>query len=214
MIPVIPAGVPAGFARKVVTPAKKWVAKKPGWSWTSPPPPKCSGDLPDYWTECLDDLHTAYGGVCAYLSVYTHRALQSTSVDHFQPKSKAPVSEAYNWANYRLASRSMNTNKREFQDVLDPFAIPAGLFQLNLLNGRMSVNSSVAPRGSSLNQQARATLKRLKLNTAVFCELRLEHIHRYLAHHQATATNAQQHAQTELLLAAPFIGQEVIRQGW
>jgi len=213
MIPVTPAGVPPGFARKVLTPAKKWVAKN-GWDWTAPPPLKCADKLPDYWTKCLDDLHAAHGGVCAYLSVYTHRALQSTSVDHFQPKSKAAVSKAYHWANYRLASRPMNTNKGEFQDVLDPFLIPAGLFHLNLLSGRIRVNLAVAPRSSPLNQQARATLKRLKLNSPVFCELRLKHLDGYLARCPSTELSGRQQAQEALLSASPFIGQEVIRQGW
>ena len=135
MIPVSPVGPPPGFAAKVVKPAKAWATRK-GWPWAAPPPAGKANELPDHWTKVLDALHEGYGGACAYLSVYTHRSLDSTSVDHFEPKSKAPISRAYDWSNYRLASRPMNTNKGEHQDVLDPLTLPIGLFKLNLVSNR------------------------------------------------------------------------------
>jgi hypothetical protein len=213
MITVTPIGPPPGFALKVVKPAKAWATRK-GWPWNAPPPVGKANELPAKWTACLDDLHRGYAGICAYLSVYTHRSEQASSVDHFVPKSVAPLSEAYNWSNFRLASRPMNTNKDDFQDVLDPFTLPAELFTLNLLNGRVSINRSVASPGSVLHQQAVDTLNRLKLNLGQFRSLRLEFIDEYLRQRQMSDPQALQLARAQLRARSPFIFQEVIRQGW
>lgn len=213
MISVSPVGLPPGFAMKVVRPAKAWVARK-GWTWTAPPPVGKAHELPDHWTKVLGDLHDGYGGACAYLSVYTHRSLDSTSVDHYEPKSKAPITRAYDWSNYRLASRPMNTNKGEHLDVLDPFSLPPGLFDLNLVSGRVRISDAVAPVGSALRTQAIATLKRLKLNDGEYLDLRLRYIDEYLQNRQLPAPNAVPAARNQLLLQSSFICSEVMRQGW
>ena len=213
MIPVPPFGPPPGFTLKVVRPAKAWVTKK-AWSWSAPPPVGHANELPNHWTKCLDDLHDLYGGACAYLCVYTHRSLQASSVDHFVPKSLAPVREAYNWSNYRLSCRAMNTNKHEFQDVIDPFLVPAGLFSLSLLSGRVQVNSKVAAVGTPLRIQAQDTIKRLKLNGGQFRELRLKFIDEYLGSRKMADPQALLHARQLLSLQSPFIHLEVLRQGW
>lgn len=218
MITVNPIGPPSGFAAKVVRPAKAWVTKK-GWVWTALPPAGQSRLLPAYWTAVLDDLHEGYSGICAYLSVYTHRSLDDTSVDHYKPKSKSAVSLAYDWSNYRLASRPMNTNKGDHQDVLDPFALPPGLFVLNLLSGKVQIDTAVAPIGSPLHAQAKVTLKdRLKLNDGEYRELRLRILNKYLEARRptgrASAKRALVKARADLLLESPFIHHEVVRQGW
>lgn len=218
MIPVEPIGPPPGFAAKVVRPAKTWITKK-GWTWTAPPPDGQSSLLPSYWTTVLDDLHEGYSGICAYLSVYTHRSLDGTSVDHYLPKSKSAVSLAYDWSNYRLASRPMNTNKWDHQDVLDPFTLPLGLFELNLLSGKVRINTAVAPVGSLLHDQAWHTLKeRLKLNHGEYRELRLRILNKYLEARRPTgrgsAKRALAKARAALLLESPFVHHEVVRQGW
>lgn len=213
MIPVPAFGPPPGFTRKVVVPAKAWVAKT-GWSWAAPPPAGHADEMPSHWTKCLDDLHELYAGVCAYLCVYTHRSLKASSVDHFVPKSLAPVREAYHWMNYRLACRAMNTNKHEFQDVLDPFLVPAVLFTLSLLSGRVQVNSKVAAVGTVLHIQAQDTIKRLKLNGGQFRELRLKFIDEYLGNLRMAGPQALPHALQLLSVQSPFIHQEVLRQGW
>jgi hypothetical protein len=213
MIPVTPVGSTPGFANKVVRPAKAWVKRK-GWSWTEPPPVGKANELPDYWTKVLNDLHDGYGGACAYLSVYTHRSLDSTSVDHFDPKSKSPIARAYDWSNYRLASRPMNTNKGEHQDVLDPFALSPGVFKLSLVSGRVRISDIVAPVGSPMRTQAMATLKRLKLNDGEYRDLRLRYIDEYLRNRLLPDPNALTAARNQLLLQSPFIHHEVMRQGW
>ncbi|HSV69030.1 MAG TPA: hypothetical protein VLI72_02870 [Methylibium sp.] len=213
MIPITPLGPPPGFAIKVIRPAKAWVTRK-AWDWNAPPPAGKSNELPDHWTKVLNELHEGYGGACAYLSVYTHRSLDSTSVDHFEPKSKSPIKRAYDWSNYRLASRPMNTNKGEHLDVLDPFALPPGLFKLSLVCGRVRVSDTVAPVGSALRTQAIGTLKRLKLNGGEYRDLRLHYIDEYLRNRQDPNPGAVSAARNQLLVQSPFIHHEVIRQGW
>ncbi len=180
MILVSKFGPPSGFSVKVVSPAKNWAVSK-NWDWNSPPPVGQSNLLRPYWRKALNELHDVHGGICAYLSVYTHRAMQCSSVDHFLPRSKSPIAFSYDWSNFRLASRPMNTNKHEFQDVLDPFTLPLNLFTLNLLSGRLIINPEVAPIGSSLHQQAMATLSRLKLNNGEYRDLRLTYLDQYLS---------------------------------
>lgn len=217
MIPVTPSGPPAGFAAKVVVPAQAWVNKK-GWSWTSPAPTGQAKLLPAHWTKVLGEMHDTYAGVCAYLSVYTHRALDCTSVDHFVPKSKASIAQAYTWANFRLASRPMNTNKGQHENVLDPFTLMPGLFTLNLLSGRVLINAEVAPVDSPLHAQAKATVKRLKLNAGEYRSLRLTYLDEYLNARQpkgrASIKASIKNARDALLIASPFIYHEVVRQGW
>ena len=204
---------PPDFAMKVVRPAKTWVSKK-GWDWTAPPPKGMSRKLPPYWTKALDHLHQFHGGICAYLSVYIHRSLDATSIDHYLPKSQSRVSSAYDWANYRLASRPKKTNKKEHMDVLDPFSLPPGLFTLNLLNGRVGIDVGVAPIDSTLHAQAVTTLQRLKLNDGEYRELRLGYIDDYLQQAHGQSPTTVLHARERLLMQSPFIHQEILRQGW
>lgn len=213
MIPVTPVGPPPGFTASVVRPAKAWATRN-AWVWTEPPPAGRASELPAHWTKVLDALHDGYGGACAYLSVYTHRSLDSTSVDHYEPKSNAPIARAYDWSNYRLASRPMNTNKGEHRDVLDPFKLPPGLFRLDLVSGRVRIDDAVAPPGSTLRARAHDTLKRLKLNGGEYRELRLHYLDEYLRNRQLPRPNALQAARDQLLLQSPFIHNEVVRQGW
>lgn len=213
MIAFTPVGPPPGFAFKVHAAGRTW-AIRTGWDWSAPPPPGCASQVPAYWTRCLDDLHALYGGICAYLCVYSHRSMDASSVDHFLPKSKAPLAQAFDWTNYRLASRPMNTNKREHEDVLDPFAIPQRLFVLNLLSGRLRINDHVAPLHSPLRARAQETLERLGLNAGEYRNLRLTYIDNYLrACFNATQAVADSARET-LRLQSPFIHAEVLRQGW
>lgn len=219
MIPVNPVGPPPGFMRDVVRPARAWVNAQ-GWDWDAPPPKDKASKLKTFWTlknhdgvSCLDYLHESYAGVCAYLSVYFERVQRSTSVDHYHPKSHFPIKCAYDWANYRLASNAMNSNKGECQDVLDPFTLPTGLFQLDLVSGRVQINTQFAEPGGDLHQRAHATLQRLKLNQSPFCRLRLSYIDEYLRNRQLAGADALEKALNKLHFQSPFIYQEILRQG-
>lgn len=194
----------------MVAPAKAWAANN-GVSWTAKPPDPDA--LPPHWRKVLADLHRLHGGACAYLSVYFDLAVGAATVDHYTPKSKAAVSQAYHWPNFRLACRTMNTNKGAHADVLDPFTLPSGLFTLNVASGRIRINLHLAPLGSVLHAGAKSTIRRLKLNAGIHRDLRLDHLNHYLAT-RAMGGAAAAGALAELAVAAPFIHAEALREGW
>lgn len=88
-------------------------------------------DLPDYWTRCLEDLHLAYRGICAYSCLYIPRVVGSKTTDHFVAKASGEPERAYEWSNYRLACGLMNSRKGT-RTIIDPFAIDGIWFHLDL----------------------------------------------------------------------------------
>lgn len=67
MIPVAAQPEPRTFETKVRKKGLAHLAQK-GYALNQPLPPKA--DIKPYWRDCLNDLHKAYGGVCAYLCVF------------------------------------------------------------------------------------------------------------------------------------------------
>lgn len=132
-------------------------------------------ELPPYWRKCLDELYQAYGGICAYLAIHFERVTGAGSVDHFIAKSKL-VGSAYEWANYRLACMAMNTAKREFDDVLDPFEVKNSWFHMNFVDGEIYPNPRLK---RELRDRAQATITRLRLNDGDIREMRLCHFQGY-----------------------------------
>lgn len=119
-----------------------------------------SSEFPPYWTTALDDLMSAYGQVCAYSCFRIHPVTGARSADHFAPKSRH-WRDVYEWQNYRLCCSLMNSRKQDFGDVLDPFLIKAGWFQLELMGFQVLPN----PRLSASRRQAvQDTIDRLNLN--------------------------------------------------
>ena len=132
MIRVIPQPEPAEFDKLVRRPGKLALDKG-------------RDDLPSYWRHYTDQLYDAYGGVCAYLSVWISRGTGGRSVEHFAPKSmhRALTCE---WSNYRLVSTLMNSRKRDFEDVLDPFKIDNGWFELEFMALQVRPNPKSPPQ--------------------------------------------------------------------
>lgn len=95
-------------------------------------------EIPPYWRACLEDLYREYDGICAYLGIFIERVTGTPSVDHFIAKSRS-ILLAYEWSNYRLACTRINSRKRDFNDVLDPFSdvLIWKLFHLELVTGRI-----------------------------------------------------------------------------
>lgn len=160
------------FDQEVRKPGMKWLAAS-GFDLNAPVPE--GEELPPYWRACLDELHADYSGLCAYLSVFIERVTGGLSVDHFVAKSKK-LGQAYEWSNYRLASTMMNARKRDYDDVLDPFTIPADTFHLELVTGRIFANPDLSPAERSL---AEATLARLGLDEPGPREMRARHYQEY-----------------------------------
>lgn len=196
VIPVAPRPEPPDFEAKVRRPAREWLLKK-GLPTSGPVPEEV--ELHPYWRACLDELHGAYRGVCAYVSVYIEKVTGSRSVDHFVAKSAA-IEDAYEWSNYRLACGIMNSRKRDFTDVLDPFELAEGTFELDLVSGRISPSASLDPEKK---QKAQATIERLGLDACECRELRTKYFTEYLEGH-ISAHYLERHC--------PFVWLEVCRQ--
>lgn len=196
MIPVVLAQEPEKF--------NEWV-RKPGLQWLdenciahNAPLPK-KKHLPTFWTHQNKDLWDAYGGVCAYLAIYFEWPSGAGSTDHFLPKSQFP-GLAYEWSNYRLSCLAPNRLKNKFNDVIDPLLLLPNTFVLNLASGEIRPNSSLHP---TQIQAAKATIKRLKLDSQEHNQMRARHFSEYIAH---------RHAPT-LKKYSPFVWYEADRQG-
>lgn len=152
-----------------------------------------------YWRDCLDDLHRSYGGVCAYLAVYIERVTGGSTADHFIAKS-TDAGQAYEWSNYRLACSTMNSRKRNYSDVLDPFDVQANWFRLELTSGRIFTNPTLDTRLRNAVQQ---TIDRLSLDDGGNREMRARHYEEYCSG-LYTATYLQRRS--------PFVYLEAARQ--
>lgn len=119
-----------------------------------------SADFPSYWTEAIEDLMDAYDEICSYSCFRIHRVTGAASVDHMAPKSRA-WNRVYAWDNYRLAAGLLNARKRDFGDVLDPFDVRNGWFQLELIGFQVHPASGYSP---GIRDGVQNTIDRLGLN--------------------------------------------------
>ena len=94
------------------------------------------------------------------LGTYIELVTGSRTVDHFAPKSKHP-DLAYEWSNYRLVCGTMNARKNHFEDVLDPFEVENGWFQLEFSFFQVVSKSDLE---SAERAEVQATIDRLRLN--------------------------------------------------
>jgi hypothetical protein len=199
LIPVAPAPEPAEFNAKVRQPGLDWLHAK-GWALNeSAPEPS---ELPPYWRAMNKDLWVAYRGVCAYLCIFFDWSVGATTTDHFVAKS-SHAGLAYEWPNYRLSCLGANRRKNRFDDVLDPFTLQCGVFQLNLVNGQVLLNAAL-PADEAFMQLADSTIKRLGLNDEETKAMRASHVTEYLNGH-VSADYLRRHS--------PFVWLELQRQG-
>lgn len=197
MMPVVEQPEPTAFDATVRQKGLAHLEKK-GFALDKPLPPKA--DLQPYWRACLTDLHQSYNGVCAYLGVYFERVTGAGSVDHFIAKS-ANAGLAYEWSNYRLACSTMNSRKRDYDDVLDPFYLSPGLFRLQLSSGRIYPNPRLEAQAMRLVEQ---TIERLGLDDPQCRDLRANWYQDYLEHGLPS---------DYLKKKSPFVWHEANRQG-
>lgn len=197
MIPVHAQPEPGAFDADV---RKKGLAylQKRGFPLDQPLPLKA--DIEPYWRACLTDLHRAYGGVCAYVGVFFERVMGGGSVDHFIAKS-TNAGLAYEWNNYRLACSTMNSRKRDYSDVLDPFQLAPDLFRLQLSTGHIYPNPKLDAVPMRVVEE---TIERLGLDDPQCREMRAHWYQDYLEH---------QLPSDYLKKKAPFVWSEASRQG-
>lgn len=98
-----------------------------------------------------------YSGICAYSCFDIDPVTGAASVDHFVPKS-LDWRLVYEWSNYRLASARMNSRKRDFTDVVDPFGPIADWFHIEPVGYQLFPNPALQPEQV---HQVLATIKRL-----------------------------------------------------
>lgn len=197
MIHVTAQPEPATFDAEVRQKGLAWLRNK-GIALNKPLPPNTT--LEPYWRHCLDDLHVRHNGCCAYLAVFFERVTGGGSVDHFVAKSQR-ADLAYEWSNYRLACSRMNSRKREYDDVLDPFEVATGWFHLELVSGRIFPNPNVQPAQKDAVQ---AAIDRLGLDDPGNREIRARH---YQEYRQGLYTA------DFLKRRSPFVWSEANRQG-
>lgn len=203
MIPVAPKPEPSNFDSAVRKPGAKWLKKKQ-LSLVSPLPPKTK--VPPHWRKCLDDLHTAYDGVCAYLCIFVERVTGGVSADHFVAKSQL-AGQTYEWANYRLACTTMNARKRDYTTVLDPFQVTLGSFRLELITGRIFANPSLVTAAKAAVDE---TIRVLGLDDATCREMRVRRFDDYIAARGSTRNAA---LEAQLKKYSPLLWHEAARQG-
>lgn len=156
--------------------------------------------LPDLWRHCLDALMERYRHTCAYACFEIHPVSGGRSVEHWAPKSKQPEL-AYEWSNYRLVCRLMNSRKGVFENVLDPFTIEMGWFQLEFVGLTVIPNPDLA---SAERAAVQATIDRLALNDEVVSRAREAD---YVDYRQAEISWSY------LRRRNPFVAAELERQG-
>ena len=197
MIPVTPQPEPATFDNKVRQKGLNYLRMK-GFSLSHPIPKGTK--LHPYWRDCLDDLHRSYQGICAYLSVFIERVTGGTSVDHFIAKSRL-AGLAYEWSNYRLACSTMNSRKRNYESLLDPFEVRDGWFHLELVSGRVYANP-LLPRSDK--KAVEDTIKRLGLDDPQCRQMRARHF-LYYVNEEVSSDHLRRNS--------PFVWYEAYRQG-
>lgn len=154
----------------------------------------------EYWRRILPELHAAYNSICAYTAHWIPLDVGSDTVEHFLPKSIYPA-EAYEWNNYRLVCARLNGRKGNHQDVVDPFLMPANMFQLDFPSLLIQPNPVLSDPDLAL---ALSTRKRLKLNEERCVRSRTKYVVE-LRDHEITMGYLRRHA--------PFIHAEIQRQG-
>lgn len=198
MIPVQPQPEPGFFDAEVRAKGLAHLKAK-GYALDQPLP--AGATIEPHWRgDCLTALHQAYGGVCAYLCVFVERITGGMSVDHFIAKS-ALAGLSYEWSNYRLACSVMNSRKRDFDDVLDPFELEPDWFRLDLTGGRIFPNPELEPAQTALVTQ---TISRLGLDDPLCRELRVRWFDEYLT---------EPLPESYLRRKSPFVWAEAQRQG-
>ncbi|TBO31442.1 hypothetical protein EYS42_09420 [Aquabacterium lacunae] len=146
MIPVAKVPEPDDFDGEVRTPGRAWLKANP----TVDRPPAL-------WSGHTQDLAEGFANLCGYAAM-----LDPTggTVDHYL-SCKNHRELTYEWSNYRFASGTLNSSKKNADDtVLDPYEVQAGWFEILLPSLQMRVTDAVP---AAMRAKAEFTLKRLKL---------------------------------------------------
>lgn len=146
MIPVAKVKKPKDFDTRVKVPGDKWIKANPGAARPNP-----------LWTPYTSTLADGFSKRCGYAAMHDPTG---GTVDHYLSFKNHP-NLAYDWGNYRFASGTLNSSKRNADDtVLDPFEVGENWFEIELPSLQMRVTDAVP---QAYRAKAEYTLKRLKL---------------------------------------------------
>lgn len=109
------------------------------------------------WAPYTKTLAVGFSGLCGYAAM-----LDATggTVDHYLSFKNHPK-KTYDWSNYRFASGTLNSSKRNADNkVLDPFEVGDGWFEIELPSLQMRVTATVP---AAQRAKAEFTLKQLGL---------------------------------------------------
>jgi len=152
------------------------------------------------WQSAIDWLMGAYQQICAFSCFRIHSVTGTPSVDHMVPKSRK-WDAVYEWSNYRLASLRMNARKRDLCNILDPFDVEPGWFELEFTFGQVRPGASVSGV-PELRAKVQETIDTLGLND--FADERLRDIEAY---------DSGEVRLRRLWEESPFVASELVRQG-
>jgi len=189
VIPVSPRSEPPDFDQKVRAKGKRFLKN-------AATPVQWDGH--EYWRAALGDLREGYDSICAYLVHWIPPGTGFATVDHFVPRS-VRRDLAYEWSNYRLACGAINSKKREYQDVVDPFSVEDGWFALDFPS--LQVRCGVAS-DRPLRMGIEATINRLDLNCESFVQERWHWLEEFCRNQDMDSLRRH----------APFIAHELVRQ--
>ncbi|MCY4430297.1 MAG: hypothetical protein OXC11_07890 [Rhodospirillales bacterium] len=137
---------PLDFKRRATVPGNTWLTAHPG------------DDRPkDFWTSFKGKLAEGFRNLCAYSAMYEPVG----TVDHFVSCDE-DRSRAYEWENYRYCAAWINSSKNNVpaRDLLDPFEIEDGWFELHLPSLQLRVSDAIP---EEFRQRAEYVLVRLHL---------------------------------------------------
>ena len=133
-------------------------ARRPGLRWLSE---HQTGRPKNLWSPFLSYLADGFRNLCAYSAMYepVGEVDHYLSMDHpLRPENRKL---AYEWSNYRFASRLMNNKKRNEDDqVLDPLVVQEGWFAVSLPGLQLCVTECCP---AEFRKRALFTIKRLGL---------------------------------------------------
>ena len=111
----------------------------------------------DFWSPFRHDLANGFSNRCGYGAMW----ISNGTVDHFI-SVHANKTLAYEWANYRYIEGWINSSKNKCneQEILDPFEVQSGWFEILLPSLQLVTTDSIP---AAYKQQAEYTLIRLHL---------------------------------------------------
>lgn len=170
MIRVVEQPEPPSFEATVRTPGNRFLANNPARSGR-----QIARAGADYWRLCLPELQAAYRDICAYSAVWI--PANCASVDHFRPKHPFHAL-TYEWSNFRLSDRKINSRKADHVGIQDPFDVQPGWFVLDFVASLCYVKCN-AGLGAEVTQRVSNTILLLQLNDDELVNQRIEVLRQY-----------------------------------